>query len=274
MKTKNTKVMMMLIALALSIGASSQAQDFGGKNGGDVQEKRFNLIAQDIKEWISKGGAKKLALPENVSLEKYESSMLQVIVSYGVSFTSDVIIVNGVEKDCENIPSLNLIRCNIERFKNASESDQYVITHHEFAGLAGLESNEGKVRSDYTLSSQITKSLQLSVVLKLAVEKDYTGAMLIKMNGGGMGTNPDITKKMIDAAERVFAGWHPIKVVATIGGVDDVEGSDDYKFRYYVLAKNADSESDMQAICEMYISDLDRVEKATGTCHWLTKTEN
>lgn len=160
----------MLAGVCALVSIQVQAQDFGGKNGGDTQEKRFNLIADDLKDWLSRGGAQGLKLPPGLDQETYQSKMLEMISTNSVSFTRDTIVVNGAEKDCENIPASHLIRCNIDRFKNSTESDQYVIVHHEFAGLAGFETNEGQARSNYFISDQITSSLEKVTVLKLAVK--------------------------------------------------------------------------------------------------------
>ncbi len=144
------------------------------RNGGDTQEKRFNQIADDLKDWISQGGAEGLKLAASIDRALYETKMMEALLSYTVSFTLDTINVNGVEKDCENIPATKIIRCNIDRFKNSSEAEQYTIVHHELAGIAGLENNEGKARSNYSISDQITSSLEKVTVLKLVVKKNST----------------------------------------------------------------------------------------------------
>ncbi len=144
------------------------------RNGGDTQEKRFNQIADDLKDWISQGGAEGLKLAAPIDRALYETKMMEALLSYTVSFTLDTINVNGVEKDCENIPATKIIRCNIDRFKNSSEAEQYTIVHHELAGIAGLENNEGKARSNYSISDQITSSLEKVTVLKLVVKKNST----------------------------------------------------------------------------------------------------
>ena len=69
-----------------------------------------------------------------------------------------------------SIDSKAHILCNILRFKSTSESEQYKLIHHEYAGLAGVENNEGAA-SDYSLSTQITEYLTLQTVLKLGLKK-------------------------------------------------------------------------------------------------------
>ncbi len=50
-----------------------------------------------------------------------------------------------------------------------SESDQYVLVHHEYAGLAGIEISKGE-DSDYQVSNQISGYLENQVIKKLAVK--------------------------------------------------------------------------------------------------------
>lgn len=174
MKKIKIAELMSVVGMMTIAGPSSTAfaQDYGVRNGGDVLERRFNEISGDLREWILKGGAQNLHFPEGVQRSDYEQKMLSVMSDYSVSFTNNTIVVNEVEKDCQNIPEKKIIECNIARFKGASESDQYVIVHHEYAGLAGIETNDGKARSNYLISSQISSSLEKQVILKLAVKKE------------------------------------------------------------------------------------------------------
>jgi hypothetical protein len=88
-----------------------------------------------------------------------------------LSCTDSVILVSGVEKTCKNFSDENgesKILCNAKRFLETSDEDQYVLVHHEYAGLSGFEVNDG-ADSQYQLSNQITGYLQNQVVKKLAV---------------------------------------------------------------------------------------------------------
>ncbi len=67
------------------------------------------------------------------------------------------------------------IECNYKRFNEASESDQYVLVHHEYAGLSGFETNKTD-DSDYKISNQLTGFLESQVIKKLSVKKNFVGA--------------------------------------------------------------------------------------------------
>ena len=64
---------------------------------------------------------------------------------------------------------LVLISFVIFQDKSTSESKQYKLIHHEFAGLASIENNEGAA-SDYAISAQITDYLTQQTVLRLAIK--------------------------------------------------------------------------------------------------------
>ncbi len=157
-----------LMGVLLLVALPVQAQDFGGRNGGDPMELRFQEIALDIQQWMAKGGAKSLQLPSEISLSDYEMKMNAMLKMATVSFTPNAVIVDGAEKVCINFPAVKVIQCNVDRFKNLSEAEQYMLVHHEYAGLAGLETNTGS-KSDYSISAQITYSLETVLVRKLAV---------------------------------------------------------------------------------------------------------
>lgn len=150
--------------------------------GGDASEARVNEIRADILLWIINGGAKNLALPEELSNEEYVNRMTEVLqpqnVVIGFVEKDDElneelkVSVGGIPKTCRGFKSsidlrLHII-CNISRFKSTSDSEKYKLIHHEFAGLAMVEHNKGAA-SDYKISSQITNFLTRQTVLKLAV---------------------------------------------------------------------------------------------------------
>ncbi len=70
------------------------------------------------------------------------------------------------------------ILCNLERFESLSQSKKYRqarkyrIVHHEYAGLVGIEKNNG-AHSDYYYSKQITGKLKEEKVLRLPIKIDY-----------------------------------------------------------------------------------------------------
>ncbi|MBS1972021.1 MAG: hypothetical protein JSU04_17055 [Bdellovibrionales bacterium] len=141
-------------------------------NGGDPCEMRFKTVAADIQSWLTKGGAQSLVLPKGVSYTNYLNGMLGKIETAKVSCVDEKLFIEGAEKTCVNFTEANgdfRIQCNISRFTATSESNQYVLVHHEYAGLAGFETNTGEA-SNYVISSQITDYLENAIVKKLAVK--------------------------------------------------------------------------------------------------------
>ncbi len=61
------------------------------------------------------------------------------------------------------------IICNIARFEDTSDADQYRLIHHEFAGLVSVEKNVGAA-SDYEISNQITDQLEEYRSVRLPVK--------------------------------------------------------------------------------------------------------
>jgi len=146
-----------------------------------------NEIRADILKWVSEGGAQGLRFPVGVTQAIYLSSMPQVLAPHAVvigfvtnhqeSDTTDSdlkVSVNGQPKTCRGFVSVKdqrpHILCNLERFVSTADSQQYRLIHHEYAGLAGVERNEG-ASSDYVISSQITDFLVPETVLRLSVKK-------------------------------------------------------------------------------------------------------
>lgn len=148
----------------------------GGESGGggDASEARVNEIRSDILGWINKGGASglKLSIPQTY----YEDEMKKVLQNKAVeiSFTESKVEVSGKEKTCRGFFEQNKpqITCNISRFQNTKEADQYRLIHHEYAGLAMVEKNEGAA-SDYEISNQITDFLREEKTLKLSVKSEF-----------------------------------------------------------------------------------------------------
>ncbi|MFL5813526.1 MAG: hypothetical protein ACJ763_08105 [Bdellovibrionia bacterium] len=162
------------LTLAALIGPLNAYSVSGSGNGGDICEDRIKTIRDDIASWIDKGGPAKLSLPSNISLERYNAGMLTEIARAKVSCTNDKVTVESVEKTCKNIidPKLgSQIVCNRNQLMNdTSDSDQYVLIHHEYAGLAGLEKSDGG-DSIYPISNQISGYLENEVVKKLVVSQ-------------------------------------------------------------------------------------------------------
>ncbi len=186
-KVKESKMnikMFKTIALVLGISSftlmnpNAYSKVIGGDSGGggDASEFRVNEIQSDLLKWINEDGAKKLNLPADISYGEYFDKMTEILKPKKVviEFTDKDVLVKGSTKTCRGYisksDSKSHILCNISRFKSTSESEQYKLIHHEFAGLMNIEKNEGAA-SDYAVSSQITEFLSNQNVLKLAVKK-------------------------------------------------------------------------------------------------------
>jgi hypothetical protein len=185
----------LLSAQLFTLSSVSFAKSGGviGGGGGDATELRVNEIRSDILEWLNTEGPKGLIFPPALSYGEYVSKMKDILQPKKVIIgfvekddsTNDElqVSVNGTPKTCRGFFSRKdqapHILCNIERFKNTSESEQYKLIHHEYAGLVKVENNEGPA-SDYALSSQITDFLVKQTVLKLAIKKQtsYPGTTL------------------------------------------------------------------------------------------------
>lgn len=187
-----------LILLALTLlpfGRSWAGVDVG--NGGDICEDRFKVARDDISSWLRKGGSAGLDLSSSndVSLAQYNAEMLLNISGARVSCTDGRITIGKAEKTCKNFrekDGSSVIVCNSRRFMATAESDQYVLVHHEYAGLSGFEVNDGE-DSKYFISNQIAGYLVDQVVKKLAIirpdstikSKVFTGNAFFTDGGKG-----------------------------------------------------------------------------------------
>lgn len=169
-------------------------------NGGDLCESRIKLIRDDLGSWISREGYKNLDIIDlSIDLELYRKKMSYALTSrQSISCVERILAIDGSEKTCVNrkrSDGTSEITCNIRRFNNLSESDQYVLVHHEYAGLAGIEVN-GKDGSVYPLSNQISEFLADVSVKKLAIKKskqDPDPAVALLRNAFRAGSAPNLT---------------------------------------------------------------------------------
>ncbi len=171
---KNILLTLVLFVVSLNLVSAKSIGTEGG-GGGDASEIRVNEIRSDILEWIKSGGAIGLSLPNNISYEKYFFKMTDILQPKKViiSFTENEVTVKGISKTCRGSiseDSKSSILCNISRFAKSSDTDQYKLIHHEFAGLVELEENEGGA-SDYSISEQLSDYLSFTTVLKLSIKK-------------------------------------------------------------------------------------------------------
>jgi hypothetical protein len=160
-----------LVAMTLMASLSAMAGE-KGLNGGDMCEDRIKTVRDDVQSWITNHGSSGLTLPENITLDRYNAGMLTQIQNAQLSCTESVVMVGNAEKTCKNFLDTDgtpRIVCNAKRFMDTSESDQYILTHHEYAGLAGFEKNNGE-ESKYPISNQISEFLSDQFIKKLAVK--------------------------------------------------------------------------------------------------------
>lgn len=149
----------------LSISFSALAWNERG-NGGDTCESRIQEISKDFEGWFEEEKFTSIVLPNHLSQDEYKESMLSAISTSVISCTTDKIFVGRAEKTCMNKDSL--IKCNANRFKGLTDSEQYKLVHHELAGVSGFEVNKSEA-SNYQISNQITDFL--SAKNKLGVHK-------------------------------------------------------------------------------------------------------
>lgn len=168
------KKIISIALVAISIGSTALAQKDRG--GGDACENRIKVIRDDISQWISKGGHLGLKLPNGISTASYAKEMNSQITKakiecLGIGDKGFPIEVDGTAKICrfDLSKSISKITCDTEKFKRLSESEQYVLIHHEYAGLAQIEQPNGD-DSDYKVSNQISVYLVDVIVKKLAVK--------------------------------------------------------------------------------------------------------
>ena len=170
--------LMVLFCTTLFISTTPVIAKIGTESGGggDASEARVNEIRSDILKWIKNDGAKELVFSNEISYEEYYSKMVYVLQPKKViiSFTEEKVIYDNFEKTCKSFvleqENHMHILCNISRFEKTSDSNQYKLIHHEYAGLVRVEKNDGAA-SDYKFSSQLTDYLAYETVLKLAVKK-------------------------------------------------------------------------------------------------------
>ncbi len=166
-------------AIAQTVPAKNARRGHDG-NGGDMCKRRFEEVRDDIKGWITKGGAKGLRLTEPLTQEKYEQKMNQYLADYltsvdcvGPGDKDFPVEVMGKPRTCKNFfddSGHPRVVCDATKFLGTSESDQYVLVHHEYAGLAEIETNRGEDSDFKTVSDQITGFLVDQIVKKLAIK--------------------------------------------------------------------------------------------------------
>lgn len=179
MKQLRASIALALFLLPFTMAFAAKGGDGGStgvNGGGDLCENRIKVIRDDLQRWIFEGGPAGLDLPKEVSVAKYAQAMLDQIAKakikcVGAGDADYPVAINGTPKVCrfDKTETESQITCDFLKFQATNESDQYVLIHHEFAGLANLESPKLE-DSVYSLSNQITGYLVDQVVKKLAVK--------------------------------------------------------------------------------------------------------
>lgn len=148
-------------------------------NGGDICENRIKIIRNNISSWILKGGAEELELSQmGITLQAYKEKMLEKIKSTKISCPSEQVFIGKAEKTCKNFvdgKGTTRLVCNANRFNGImSEEDEYRLIHHEYAGIAGLEVNQGEgpdyEESNYFISNQIAALIENELVKRLPIK--------------------------------------------------------------------------------------------------------
>ncbi|MDD4976287.1 MAG: hypothetical protein PHY93_18155 [Bacteriovorax sp.] len=163
----------MISLLFIMSFAHAQIRGSEGVGGGDLCEDRIKIVRDDLSEWIKKGGPSGLKLPANMTTASYSRAMLNQIKQAKIKCVSVgdqgyPVRIKGTAKVCRFDANESQITCDYNKFQSISESDQYILVHHEFAGLANIEIPNG-ADSNYSISNQITGYLVNQVVKKLSV---------------------------------------------------------------------------------------------------------
>lgn len=176
---KFVKLFFLVGLLASTASPALAMRSNGGRGGGDPCEEKFQGIARDLLAWIKGLGSRELSLPANLSNEDYSVRMSAQIQKAKVSCVASgdpgyPVQVDGVPKVCRFDVSADggHITCDLKKFLSLSDSNQYVLVHHEYAGLANIEVSTGSV-SDYSVSSQISDLLLDQVRRGLSVLPGY-----------------------------------------------------------------------------------------------------
>lgn len=151
-----------------------------GTGGGDICESRIQNILADINQWIHLGGAKQLKLPPNTTLKKYHKNMTKAMQNVKIKCVGEKdkefpVQINGTPKICKFTSSLNSnqFTCDFIKWNQLNETQQYVLIHHEIAGIAGIEKANLDV-SDYQVSKQLEHFLFDQFDKKLAIKSSRT----------------------------------------------------------------------------------------------------
>lgn len=169
----------LLVATLLTVASQARAGN-GSSGGGDMCENRVQAIRDDLEDWINNGGHTTLNLPVGITSNQYANTMLGSFGSTQIKCVGEgdpgfPVIVGNTPKVCrfDTDQSGNRITCDYKKFMapTSSESHQYVLIHHEYAGISQFElPNDDE--SSYLISNQISSYLVNTLVKKLSVRRN------------------------------------------------------------------------------------------------------
>ncbi len=172
------KIILVAVLCLGFVGSLSIAGPVVGGGGGDTCENQIQIVSSDLMSWIVHAGSQYLKLPQNVTLNQYNQTMVEQIKITKVNCVGKgdqgyPVNYQGTPKICVfnfNSVSGSKITCDFEKFNQISIDDQYVLIHHEYAGLSGIE-NPSEDVSNYQVSNQIAAFLEEQTTKKLVVKK-------------------------------------------------------------------------------------------------------
>lgn len=141
-------------------------------NGGDECERKLLRLQTEIKEWVNQYDINTLDLPGQISHSEYRERMNLAIDKTYISCTDRVLRIGGAEKTCINAQVneyKNALICNINKVDRAREEELLTLQHHEYAGLASIETNDGDERSNYFITNQLSGYMERVNIVKLAI---------------------------------------------------------------------------------------------------------
>lgn len=179
------KITIFLIQLMMTLLAITAQASNGGRGGGDLCEDQIKLIKTDLEIWINSKGPEGLTL-SGISTADYSKAMLSSLASTKIRCVSKgdafyPVEIDGTPKVCrfDFDEFESWITCDADKFMASTNADQYVLIHHEYAGLAKLEIPDGD-QSQYAISNQISSFLTSTIVKKLFVKSKYSGPATAK----------------------------------------------------------------------------------------------
>jgi hypothetical protein len=168
------KIIFLSFIMSMSLAHAKMGSE--GVGGGDLCEDRIKVVRDDIKTWIKGGGPAGLKLNNGMSVQQYSDSMLNSIGNAKIRCVNSgdegyPVSVDGVAKVCrfDTNEKKSIITCDFNKFQAMKETTQYVLVHHEYAGLSQVEIPNGS-DSDYSISNQLSAFVVNEVVKKLSIK--------------------------------------------------------------------------------------------------------